>query len=488
MNFSVRILLTLFIFTSVNAQKINVRYTSTSQVNFSGNVFLYLSKDNRSPKDGEVGIESFPCFRIAVKNIKPNQDVVFDDAAVSYPVPLSDIERGAYYAQVVWDNNLGGRAISSSPGNIFNTAVRFIFTKDRNQEFNISCGELLKEQSFTETETSREIKLESKLLSAFYGRPTTINAAVVLPKEYKEQPQRRFPVLYWVSGYGGEYHRFSGSKTASPPIDTTAVIRVFLDGNCSLGHSVYANSVNNGPWGDALVKELIPEVEKRYRCNEARLLNGHSSGGWTVLWLQVNYPKIFAACWSSSPDPVDFRNFQQINLYQDKNMFYRHDSSLRMVATIAGQYPWASMKQAYQMENVVLRGEQMHSFDAVFSQRNSDGTPRTICDFRTGEIDSVTANYWKQHDISLILRTHWNELKDDLQGKIRVSAGEQDNFYLNFAVHVLDEEMRKLNAGFEFGYYPGDHFTVFSQEYREAGQKFLEKKCSEYLSRISPKR
>ena len=483
MNYTLRILLSLLIVTSVKAQKINVRYTSNSQLKFSGNVFLYLSKDNKNPKDGFVGIESFPCFRIAVKNIKPNQVVVFDDAVVSYPVPLSDVERGEYYAQAVWDNNLGGRAIGSSPGNIFNNAVKVNFTKDRNKVFNISCAEVLKEQSFTETETCKEIKLESKLLSAFYGRPTTINAAVMLPKEYSEQPQRKFPVLYLVSGYGGDYHRVSGNKNPSPPIDTTANIRVFLDGNCSLGHSVYANSANNGPWGDALTQELIPEIEKRFRCNEARLLNGHSSGGWTVLWLQVNYPKIFTACWASSPDPVDFRNFQQINLYNDRSMFYRQDSSLRMVATVAGQYPWASMKQAYRMENVVSRGEQMRSFDAVFSPKNADGTPRTICNYRTGEIDSVTANYWKQHDISLILRTHWNELKNDLQGKIRVTAGDQDNFYLNYAVHVLDDEMKKLNAGFEFAYYPGDHFTVFSQEYRQAGQKFLQKKCNEFLSK-----
>ena len=137
------------------------------------------------------------------------------------------------------------------------------------------------------------------------------------------------------------------------------------------------------------------------------------------------------------------------------------------------------------MENVVSRGEQMHSFDAVFSPRNSDGTPRTICDSRTGKIDSTTANYWKRYDISLTLRTHWNELKDDLQGKIRVSAGEQDNFYLNYAVHALDDEMKKLNSGFEFEYYPGDHFTVYTSEYRAAGQKFLQKKCNEYLSQVT---
>src|SRR6185295_9952655 len=102
--------------------------------------------------------------------------------------------------------------------------------------------------------------------------------------------------------------------------------------------------------------------ENKFRCNAARLLTGHSSGGWTVLYLQTHYPAIFTACWSSSPDPVDFRNFQLANLYSDKNIFYGKDSSLQLVATVAGRYPWASTKQAYRMEDVISRGEQMRSF------------------------------------------------------------------------------------------------------------------------------
>ncbi len=122
-----------------------------------------------------------------------------------------------------------------------------------------------------------------------------------------------------------------------------------------------------GPWGDALVKEFIPAMENTYRCNGARLLWGHSSGGWTVLWLQTHYPKVFAGCWSSSPDPVDFRSFQRVNLYESDNMYYKPDSTEWLVATIAGRFPVATMKQCFQQENVIYRGEQMHSFNYVFS-------------------------------------------------------------------------------------------------------------------------
>lgn len=464
----------------VRGQTFSASYTPAASVNsFSGKVLLYLSKDARSPKDDMVGVHSFPCFSVDVKNVKPDQKVVFDDAAVSYPTALSDIERGTYYAQVVWDRNQGGRSIAESPGNIYSKPIVVSVTKDRKQSFNITCTEVISDPAFTETQFIKELKSPSALLTAFYKRPTSVNAAVILPKQYFTQPNRKFPVLYWISGYGGDYHNYSGRNITSDPIDTTACIRVFLDGNCAGGHCVYANSDNNGPWGDALTTELIPLVEKTYRTNVARLLTGHSSGGWTVLWLQTHYPKVFTACWSSSPDPVDFRSFQQVDLYNEKNLYFAKDSSMHLAATIAGRYPWITMKNMCSMEHVIYRGEQMHSFNFVFSTRNKDGTPRSLWNDATGELDPVTFEHWKNYDISLYLRSNWDQIKPDLQGKIRVSVGNQDNFLLNYAVHMLDDEMKKVSAGFVFEYYPGDHFTVSTPEYRTAGYRFLEQKYNE---------
>ena len=463
-------------------QKITTSFTSAaSNASFSGKVFLYLSKDSKNPKDEMVGVYKFPCFSITVKNVQPGQKVVFDDAATFYPTVLSDIERGTYHAQVVWDRNEGGRSIGDSPGNIYNESVVINLTKNTSQSFSIVCKEVNKEQPFVETQYTKALRSPSTLLTSFYKRPTSVNAAILLPKEYFSQPARKFPVLYWISGYGGDYHAYSGRNDPSLPIDTTPCIRVYLDGNCPGGHSVYANSDNNGPWGDALTQELIPLVEKTYRTNAARLLTGHSSGGWTVLWLQTHYPKVFTACWSSSPDPVDFRSFQQIDLYSEKNMFYAKDSTLRLAGTIAGRFPWITMKNMYDMEHVVWRGEQMHSFNFVFSTRNSDGTPRSLINDATGDIDPVTVERWKNYDISLYVRTNWQQLKPDLQGKIRVSVGNQDSFLLNYPVHLLDDEMKKIDAGFVFSYYPGDHFTVSTPEYKTTGYQFLQQKYNELV-------
>jgi hypothetical protein len=461
-------------------QKFVASYTpAASGESFSGKIFLYLSKESKDPKDEMVGVYSFPCFAITVNNVQPNQKVVFDDAAIFYPAVLSDIERGVYHAQVVWDRNEGGRSIGGSPGNMYNDEVTVRLTKNTAESFDIVCDKVIAAQPFVETPYVKELKSPSALLGAFYKRATSINAAVLLPKEYYQQPARKFPVLYWISGYGGDYHVYSGKNDPALPVDTTPCIRVFLDGNCAGGHCVYANSDNNGPWGDALTQELIPQVEKTYRTNGARLLTGHSSGGWTVLWLQTHYPKVFTACWSSSPDPVDFRSFQKIDLYSEKNIYYGKDSSLWLAGTIAGRYPWITMKNMCAMEHVIWRGEQMHSFNFVFSVKNSDGTPRSLWNDTTGAIDPLTFQHWKNYDISLYVRTNWQQLKPDLQGKIRVSVGNQDNFLLNYPVHLMDDEMKKVDAGFVFAYYPGDHFTVSTPEYKTAGYQFLEQKYNE---------
>ena len=310
------LLLIILFFSNVFGQKIKASYSSVIfNEPFTGNVIAYLSKENKSPKDGSVGFEYFPCYTVFVKNVKPNEVITIDDNAISYPCALSDIERGDYYIQIVWDRNLGGRSVANSAGNLFNAVERIHITKDTKAIFTIVAAKAVPApESFKETEFVKALKAPSVLLSKFHHKAMTVDAAIILPKEYYKEPERKFPVLFNVSGYGGDYLRYSGNSTPGAPMDTIPVIKVYLDGNCSLGHSVYANSDNNGPWGDALTTEFIPLLEKQYRCNGAKLLTGHSSGGWTVLWLQTQYPKVFDGRWSSSPDPVDFRNFQKINL------------------------------------------------------------------------------------------------------------------------------------------------------------------------------
>lgn len=463
------------------AQQFKVSY-SPSILNkpFTGHVIVYLSKEIKEPRDAEIGFQLEPCFSVSVKNVKPGAAVIIDDNAVAYPAPLSDIERGDYYIQAVWDRDLGGRAISASPGNLYSPSQKISITKDRNKVFDIVATEVNPDPQFKSTDYVKELKIPSPLLSNFLKRADSITGVVILPKEYATEPNRKFPILIEVSGYGGNHMRYSGSEKPGLDMDSIPVIKVYLDGNCPLGHSVYANSDNNGPWGDALTTEFIPAVEKQFRTDGARLLWGHSSGGWTVLWLQTHYPKFFTACWSSSPDPVDFRSFCKVNLYEEKNMYYGKDSAMHYMALVAGFFPWVAMKDIYQMENVVYRGEQMHSFNAVFSKRGADGQPEEICDSRTGVLNPSVFEHWKQYDISQYLYSNWDNIKQDLDGKVRLSVGKQDNFSLNHAVTLLEERLKEKGSPFQVAYYPGDHFTLATPQYFSDGYGFLKHKYLEW--------
>ena len=473
---------TFLFFLSGQAQILEVSYSpAVFKENFTGNVIAYLSKENKEPKSGAVGVEIFPSFKIFVKDIKPGESVQIDDAANSYPVAISDIERGDYYVQIVWDRNLGGRQISESPGNLYSKSEKLKFTKNFTQQFNLVATEKVPEsKKFIETQYVKELKAPSALLSNFQKKPISVNGAVILPVEYYTEPERKFPVLFIIFGYGGDYRGVAGDNTPSVTVADVPFIKVYLDGNCSLGHSVYANSDNNGPWGDALVNEFIPLLEKNYRCNGAKLLTGHSSGGWSSLWLQTQYPKTFAGCWSSSPDPVDFENFQEVNLYEDKNMFRNGKGEIIYSGTVAGRFPWISMKDAYGEENAVYRGEQMHSFDAVFGKRKSDRNPEYLVDNESGDINQAVFANWKNYDISAYLINNWKNLKEDLSGKIRISVGNQDNFLLDKSIKLMEKKMIPLNIPVKFTYYSGDHFTVGTPEYRKDGYQFLKEKYVEW--------
>jgi hypothetical protein len=174
--------------------------------------------------------------------------------------------------QAVWDRDLGGRSIAASPGNLYSKPERVNPGRDLNRIFKINCDQKVAPGEFAETEYIKELRVPSNLLHSFDNRVATIDAAVILPEEYYREPKRLFPVLFKISGYDGDYHRYSGKDYKSSPVDSASVITVFLDGSCRLGHSVYANSDNNGPWGDALVEEFIPALAKKFRCNGARLI------------------------------------------------------------------------------------------------------------------------------------------------------------------------------------------------------------------------
>jgi S-formylglutathione hydrolase FrmB len=245
-------------------------------------------------------------------------------------------------------------------------------------------------------------------------------------------------------------------------------IVVHLDANCPTGHSVFADSDNNGPWGKALTTELIPEIDKSFRTiadSRARLLTGHSSGGWSTLWLQVTYPDVFGGTWSTAPDPVDFRDFQQIDIYKPgNNMFVAEDGTNRPLARRQGSV--AILYKDFVAMERPIRGEQIGSFEAVFSPRGKDGQPMPLFSRDTGAIDPEVARAWQRYDIGKVLRENWNQLAPKLSGKIHVYMGDSDTFYLEGATKLLSQDLKALNSDAVVEFFPGDHGSFMTRDLR----------------------
>ena len=453
----------------------------------TGRVLLFLSKSG-SGEPRLVGLLSMnpqPLYAINVTNLAPGASVVFNPDkfrtpdALAFPGRLDRLEAGAYRAQALIDLDNTARDYNAGPGNLYSRAVRCELHGSRGGAIELSADRVITNRPPKDTEWVKLVEVRSKLLSEFHGRDTFLRAAVILPSTYSNNATAKFPALYVIAGFGGRHtsawnwigseqgRKWTGGKAASQHL------RVVLDPDVPMGHSVFANSANNGPVGDALVGELIPEIERRFRAMpepRARLVTGHSSGGWSSLWLQVAYPDFFGGCWSTAPDPVDFRAFQTMNIYEDRNGHWTREGSPRPVARNR-EKTLLTFQQLNQVEYVAGYGSQLDSFDAVFSPRGADGRPRQLVGKITGIIDRSVAEHWKKYDIRLQLEQNWPAQAPKLQGKLHVIAAAWDTYYLDPAVEYL----RDFLAGKEHGGYveilPGDHGSVMTEAVRERIEK-----------------
>jgi pimeloyl-ACP methyl ester carboxylesterase len=318
---------------------------------------------------------------------------------------------------------------------------------------------------------AQAIDFISPSLSAFWGRPIHMRGWVLTPSDYSAKIVTPYPAVYFTHGFGGSTEglvknmvNVYGSMSKG---EISPMVWIFLDESSPTGTHEFADSVNNGPWGQALTNELIPQLESQYRLDpraNARFLLGHSSGGWATLWLQTRYPKIFGGTWSTSPDPSDFHDFSAIDLYaKDANVYLKPDGSAYPLVRDHGKI-LGTFQQFAQLERVLGGyGGQLASFDWVFSPRGNDGTPQAMFNRDTGEVDATVAAYWHDHyDIAYRLQKDWPKLKSDLDGKIHLIVVTADTFYLEGAAYKLKAVLDGLKAKTDFRFLPDrTHFDLY---------------------------
>lgn len=259
------------------------------------------------------------------------------------------------------------------------------------------------------------------------------------------------------------------------------MIFVHLDGTGPNGDPSQVNSANNGPIGDAVTQELIPEIEQRFRGvgkGYARFLDGHSTGGWAALALQVFYPDFFGGAWASSPDPVDFRAFQRVDIYSFKNAYLTPEG-----AEIPCERGGETMKSAARSEGVETRKDgtrilgQFAAWNAIYSPRGEDGLPVPLFDLKTGDINPEVAKVWRKNDLRAYLEEHWTTIGPKLRGKIRITVGTDDDYFLNEAVELLDKFLKQADppadARIIYGKSKGHRWPGFEDKMQDMNRVFL---------------
>jgi hypothetical protein len=499
---------------------------SLNDAPITGRVFVTLyTRNDVEPRvaayqSARVRVGRVPLFAIDVDQLKPGDWATLDAGAVGYPLrSLRDLPAGDYYAQVVlnvytqyhradghtiWahQDHWEGQRWAYSPGNLVSKPVKVHLDPAQGFKIELTFDQKLPPlEAPKDTPWVKHIRIQSDILSKWWGVPQQLGAIVLLPKGYDDHPNTYYPVVYQQNHFSLEAP-FGFTDDANPaaypmtplrlaPVNLRSNVegpRAFTGGGFrESGYEFYkswvsdtmpgmivvsfqhptpffddsyaVNSANNGPYGDAILSELIPYVESHFRIIRkpyARVLTGGSTGGWESLALQVYHPEFFGGTWTFYPDPIDFRRYQLIDIYSDTSAFIVPNAAPgapeRMLQMSPEGQPVGSMRAISQMELASgTRGRsaaQIDVWNAVYGPAGADGYPRRLFDLETGAIDREVALYMRDHgyDLRYYLEQNWPRIGPQLVGKLHILTGDYDDFFLAPAVYLMQDFLDGTNA------------------------------------------
>ncbi len=461
----------------------------------TGRVYVMISRTaDREPRL-QIGRTGVPFFGRDVEQLKPGQVATIDDTDLGSPVDsLRDIPAGDYYVQAfvnvysefrradghvlsMHDDQWEGQQWVRSPGNLYSDVQQVHVDPARGGTITLSAFKVIPPIAVPpDTRFVKRFRFQSPTLSKFWGRPVYLGATVLLPRDYDAQTIS-YPVHY-VQGHFSLAAPLGFDPDFKPTERVTynisqdwmkddfprVIVVTFQHPNPYFDDSYAVNSVNVGPYDDAIVQELIPEVEKRFRAigePYARVLSGGSTGGWESLALQIFHPDFFGGTWSSCPDPVTFTDVEGVNVYKDTNAFYKQ-FEWRRVPTVNSREVDGQIRQTSEQRNRFelvsgtkgRSGEQLDIWSAVFGPQASDGYFQPLFDKRTGQIDPSVAQYWKEHfDLLYYLQQNWAGVGPKIVDKIHVYTGTADTYLLNNSTRQLQEWMKTTANPHYEGYF-----------------------------------
>ena len=490
----------------ISAQVLVPFSNSLPDTELNGRLLLMISTDESAEPRDQIkdSVDTQQIFGIDIEGFKPGETAVFDSTALGYPKPsLADVPAGEYYVQVLFHryqqfNRSDGHVVklpmdrgegqrwNRAPGNLYSTPKKIFLDPGKNKTISIEMDKVIppiKEPG--DTKYIKHVRIKSQLLSKFWGRDMYLGAHVLLPEGFDEHPQANYPLVinhgHFPHDFGGfrpeppdpelkpdyserfqlvgynqivqqQAHEFYKTWTG-PDFPRVLLIKI-QHANPYYDDSYAVNSANLGPYGDAITYELIPYIEKQFRgIGEpwSRFMYGGSTGGWEALAAQVLYPDQYNGCYAACPDPIDFRAYTVVNLYEDKNAYFDEGQWGRVARPGKRNYLGhvsSTLEGMNQLELVLgtksRSGQQWDIWEAVYSPVGKDGYPKRIWDKRTGEIDHEVARHWREnYDLSYIMRRDWETLGPKLRGKVHIYCGDMDNYYLNNAVYLTEEFLSK---------------------------------------------
>lgn len=464
---------------------------------YSGRVYVVLSRRERPEPRRSMGswYNSPTVIAKDLRDVKPGEAFEIGPGTLTFPATqYENIREGTYYAQAVARVNLDCPEPGKGDGDLYSEVIKVDFSPvaSGGEAVALRLSKRVEKPALADRGRVRFVEMVSPALSKFYGREVKSRAGVLLPEDWQDDAGKNYPTVYFCTGFNDDHtfvNALQGMVQRHP--NAGGMIFVVPDASCGLGNSVFADSANNGPRGEALIKELIPEIEKRFHgagSGTRRFVTGISSGGWASLWLQVEYPDDFNGCWSHCPDPVDFRDFQQIDLYAPgANMYTDEKGGRRPLARGMSGEATLWYEDFVRQETVMGDGGQIHSFEAVFSPRGSDGAPVPLFERATGNVNTAAAKAWEKFDLRLKMEREWESKKDKLAGKIHVFAGERDTFYLNGAAAKLKDALAKLGSDAEVMIVPDMPHTIYPTGVRTMLAEIREKCGMELIEKQAPK-
>jgi hypothetical protein len=494
---------------------------SRSATPLDGRVIVLLSTDfSREPRshvDPDDPLVSPYIFGINVAALAAGQSAVLDDGAFGWPARrLSELPAGDYYVQAVLNRYetfhlADGRVLklppdqgegqnwTEKPGNLYSVPERVHVDPGHPLRTALVLDQQIPAIApKSDSEYIRHIRIKSELLSKFWGRDVYLGAHVLVPKDFDKHPEAHYPLMVF---HGHHPDDISGFRTAPPDADlkpdysrrfhlagynrieqteaygffqkwTAPDFPRFLvveieHANPYYDDSYAVNSANLGPYGDAINKELVPEIERRFRGigqGWARFTYGGSTGGWEALATQVFYPDMYNGAFAACPDPIDFRAYSVVNIYEDPNAYTLKGEAVSVERPAMRNYlgeVFATQRDANYME--LAQGDlgrsagQYDIWAAVFGPAGKEGYPQPLIDKLSGAIDKNIATYWREHyDLSHIIERDWATLAPKLKGKIHIYVGSADSFYLNDAVYFAQERLESLQPAYEGSVAYGD--------------------------------